>query len=47
MLSCSIACNEAITEEQHSEFVAIKEEYPDEEDEDSGDYGSLLSNAWL
>jgi hypothetical protein len=36
-----------ITEEQYREFVAIKEEYPDEEDEDSEDQESILSNAWL
>lgn len=36
-----------ITEEQYREFVAMKEEYPDEEDEDSEAQGSFLSSAWL
>lgn len=36
-----------ITQEQYREFVEMKEKYPDEEDEDSADQGSLLSSAWL
>ena len=35
-----------ITEDQYREFVAIKEEYPDEEDEDSEDRGIRLFSTW-
>lgn len=36
-----------ITEEQYREYMAIKEAYPDEEDEDTEDQGSRLSSTCL